>query len=489
MVFYNRGQGATEYLVILGAVLLVSIVVVNAMSAFPSSQSSIKQQQSQAYWSSLTPIKILSAKVVDANLVLGLQNTGSATIRLDGVNIGNASVPIYPYYSGDYYGPAYCFRPNENLSATMSCSLIMGPGEISYVAAQGAGVISCANKSGTEISDVRMVYSVGGSSISNFVLKGDKPLIVSCSTRQCDVNWSIVPGNPALLVNDFCVMKYEAKCSNSLGGNGSVGNCTGQTPLSQSDNRPWVYVNQTEAAAACARLGAGYHLMRDREWSTMATDLSGVAANWFVANNGSSNGKSCLFGGHMDGSPSAPQNASFDDNYGWWNGTSNASGTTANCPFIAYANGLEGRRTMYLSNGQVVWDVSGNVREWTDASFFENLTGTGALGNDTAGATAGMPTNSVDNTSNDWFEFPTVVDWKGLGYDRLPNSTWNSSFGVGMVSLDPGMASNGTGYNGTTHVVARGGFCNRYEKAGIFEIVTEYSPSASNSNFGFRCAR
>jgi len=317
---FIHGQGATEYLVILGAVLLVSLVIVSLLGVFPSSQVSMKQQQSQAYWSSLSPIKVLTSKVVDSNLVLQVQNTGSPTLRLDAISIGSTNIPIYPYYAGDYYGPAYCSRPNDNFSEpTMTCSLMIGAGESVYIAAQGAGVVDCGGKTGIEISDIRFAYSLSGSGISNILLKGDKPLVTSCGVKACDVNWVKIPGNSSFLVNDFCMMKYEAKQS-------------GVTAVSNWSGTPWISINQTYAADRCSALGAGYHLVRDREWNVVANNVASVASNWFTPNASISagTGRQCLFGGHMQcDAPGngcyAAFNASSDDAAGWWNGTTNAS--------------------------------------------------------------------------------------------------------------------------------------------------------------------
>jgi len=481
---HSRGQGATEYLVILGAVLLVSLVVVSLTSSSTSSQVSMKQQQSQAYWSSLSPIKVVSSKVVDANLVLGIQNTGTSTIRLDGVNIGATALPIYPYYSGDYYGPAYCSRPNDNFSEpSMTCSLMIGAGETVYVAAQGAGTIDCGGKTGTEISDVRFAYSLSGSSITNILLKGDKPIVASCGVKACDVNWVKVPGNSSLLVNDFCLMKYEAK---------NVGGAVVSTP----SGIPNESVTQSMASSACSSLGAGYHLIRDREWMAMAFNVVSNPRNWV---NGTV-GTGCIYAGHMECSTSpnsAHFEASADDNSGYWNGTMNYSSGAYNCPLATNCDrGIETRRTFYLSTGDVLWDVSGNAWEWTDVLLFENrtspagCTGASTCKDDPLGITGEMPTSATSNTTRTWNEYPGMVDYKGMGYARLPNPAWNISNGMGNIQTSPGFAWNSTtaSYSSAIHSVVRGGVFGggTHSYAGLFVLLTEYS---SDYTFGFRCAR
>ena len=453
----RKGQGATEYLVVLGAVLLVSIVVVSAMYSFPSSQASIKQQQSQAYWSSLSPIKVLSSKVVDSNLVLGLQNTGTFTIRLDGINVGGTDLPIYPYNAGDYYGAAYCSRPYDNFSApSMTCALMLGPGESAYVAAQGAvsgvgNVIDCAGKTGVEISSVQFAYSLGGSGVTNLILKGDKPIVTSCGTKACDANWVKVPGNSSFLVNDFCMMKYEAK------------NVSG-TATSQAVLVPWRSINHTYASSRCSALGSGYHLIRDREWNVVANNVANVASNW---QNGVV-GSGCLYGGHTDNDPSGVLAASTDDDP--YSGTGNSAANSFSCPFTTGAGyGKEQRRTMSLSTGDAVWDLSGNVWEWTDGTIMSTACSSGT-----------MPVPCTG-----WVEYSSVTNFMSASWSRLPVSSWNQNNGVGRLYSDPGTASDG----GNVHAFTRGGYCAGGAWAGSFALYLHYAPSDSDGNVGFRCCK
>jgi len=476
----RRGQGATEYLVILGAVLLVSFVVIGATSSVTSSQSSVRQQQSQAYWSSLSPIKVIASKVVDSNLVLQLQNTGSSTIRVDGISVGNSSLPIYPYYSGDSYGPAYCSRPNDNFSdPSMSCALMVGPSESVYLAAQGAisgagKAIDCFGKNATEVSNIQFAYSTSTSSITNLVLKGDKPLVASCGTKSCDANWVKVPGNSSYLVNDFCVMKYEAKCSRD-DGDGTL--CGFDLPNSTHARRPWSNISQTDAAERCAALGTGYHLIRDREWVALASAVSGVQSNWFTANIGASSGGQCLFGGHVecDNSPcNMSFNASADDSAGWWNGTVNYTNGTANCPFARNeGRGYETRRTFYLSTGAVVWDLSGNVWEWTDGAVTSSACSDGT-----------MPVNA-SGLCPSWTEFTNITNYNAFNYSRLPNPNWNQSYGAGRILSNPGSAVP----SGSVQAVQRGGAYQNYVNGGVWTLYPYVPPSSIATYRGFRCAR
>ena len=82
-----RGQGATEYLVLLAVVLIVALVSVALLGFFPGMAADARISQSQSYWrGQARPFAILDAKM-DASAATGslaLQNmeaTGPYTIN------------------------------------------------------------------------------------------------------------------------------------------------------------------------------------------------------------------------------------------------------------------------------------------------------------------------------------------------------------------------------------------------------------------------
>ena len=50
MAFVNRGQGATEYLVLLAVVLIIALVAIMLLGYFPGMATDAKITQSAAYW-------------------------------------------------------------------------------------------------------------------------------------------------------------------------------------------------------------------------------------------------------------------------------------------------------------------------------------------------------------------------------------------------------------------------------------------------------
>jgi hypothetical protein len=91
LAFQSKGQGATEYLVLLAVVLIVALVSIALLGFFPSLSTDAKITQSASYWKGARPFSILShtASVSNGNISLLIQNTdatGTSTIKAIGLN-------------------------------------------------------------------------------------------------------------------------------------------------------------------------------------------------------------------------------------------------------------------------------------------------------------------------------------------------------------------------------------------------------------------
>ena len=95
-----RGQGATEYLVLLAVVLIVALVSVALLGFFPGMASDAQLTQSKTYWQSASPIAIIEsdAKHVchsSANYTypyLRIRNTGAYPITITKFWAGSSSI-------------------------------------------------------------------------------------------------------------------------------------------------------------------------------------------------------------------------------------------------------------------------------------------------------------------------------------------------------------------------------------------------------------
>lgn len=296
-------------------------------------------------------------------------------------------------------------------------------------------------EAGTSVDIVTLPLEVGENKISaaSFNFKNNSsgcgsPFIYT--RLACPSNF--VPVNSPDSESDFCVAKFEMKNKDGVA-------------VSESQGLPWTEITQVEAKTKCLSLNnnsAGYDLISNSEWMITAKDIEKTPGNWTEGVVGL--GK--LFRGHSDNSPSAPLEG-FED-------TNPYHATLDNSE-----SGKEQRRSFQLSSGEIVWDMSGNVDEWTDWS---------------QGGTAPTPGPTICLGQRN--QLP-LVQCSGLSLsDYLPgnpaqkeNYNW-SSFGVGEF------------YGGLGGAALRGGKWNTTNaRAGIFTLRLLYSANDSEEDIGFRC--
>jgi len=215
----SRAQGATEYLVILGAVLLVSLVAVSAVGQSASSGSTIKEEQSSAYWSSTTPIAFSSFKLNSNALSLKLTNRESQKIRITSIKADNGAGIFSTLYSGSIIlnsGEEYSLTANTYLNGGNPCSS------------------SLAGK-GFEITQLAFTYDVS-SSMTGLTQTGNKPIVGKCAQPDAfcavssDYNTSRDFGSDRIYCDNFGGLwtyrfpstttwaAYDAKCAESIAG-------------------------------------------------------------------------------------------------------------------------------------------------------------------------------------------------------------------------------------------------------------------------------
>ena len=274
----------------------------------------------------------------------------------------------------------------------------------------------------------------------------------------CPTNYLTVVHNTAVGTNtDFCVMKYDAKCVGAAcplpSGSAPGVNATATSTMAGT---PWVSITQTNAILACSNLGAGYALISNPEWMTIARDVEQVATNW--SNGGAGSG--VLARGHTDNNPGNALAASTDDDP--YNGTGNNSGQAAN-------SGWEQRRTLNLSNGGVIWDFAGNVWQWVNWQV--------TPANKAYVSADGSPQGAWRNFS--------ALNMKITSSDEMKPETWQSYFTT--LTGNEGIGQYYAGNNSSGGAALRGGAWGNTTSAGAFALHLDASSGFSNTSIGFRC--
>ncbi|MDD5639960.1 MAG: SUMF1/EgtB/PvdO family nonheme iron enzyme, partial [Candidatus Pacebacteria bacterium] len=209
-------------------------------------------------------------------------------------------------------------------------------------------------------------------------------------------------------------------------------------PISTAAGTPWINISQTEAIATCAALGNGAHLITNAEWTLLARSAETTSSNW----NGT-----VMYRGHSDNSPA---NSLASDGVDSYYGTGNSSSSSP-----------EQRRTLALANGQMIWDLAGNVYEWNNN------------------------TCTIGTGTGNWYNSLGWIEWNHSSLSDYEKNTagpignYTSANGIGMYY---GCTANG-------NVLLRSGYWDGGTGVGAFTLVLSNTSTISYSYVGFRCAR
>ena len=276
-----------------------------------------------------------------------------------------------------------------------------------------------------------------------------------------------VPADTELGVPAFRVMKYEAKNS----GAATTEDATDDIPISKAEEAPWVQIDQTEAWNKCRTLNtedndAGinddvnedgtYALISNPEWMSLARDIENVAENWTSGTVGTD----CLFRGNVG---AALPCGGVDSGY---NGLERDSGTSRSSTTAK----------LTLSNGEEIWDLSGNVWEWVDWKRNNELT--------TVDPAKKAYVSEDGSSKQAWRDF-NQLDTNIGEDDQMPRASWeptNSSLGISH-----GIGGYLSGFDGFGGAAVRGGRDGNGERAGVFALFLGEVSLSLNEVTGFRC--
>ena len=282
-------------------------------------------------------------------------------------------------------------------------------------------------------------------------------------------------------------MKYEAKAWNDLDSDGSIDSgevdedgcnepsCVTDNwgiatykPGSNEKGGPWRRIDQINSWNECDSLnsesgrsnidrdanGDGtYALISNPEWMAIAKNVENVASNW---TNGAV-GDGCLKRGNIGGlHPCTGGNSGYD----------------GPDPDFGASRADIGTAQLTLSNGEIIWDFSGNVWSWVDWTLNNALFGKMRQIN--------KPYVVADGSAkDDWRELSAINTFTGLVPNVLLQPfdvSFNSTKGVGAY------------YAGTSGGAAvRGGHWTTATNAGAFALDLNYSDIFTDPTIGFRC--
>lgn len=302
-------------------------------------------------------------------------------------------------------------------------------------------------------------------------------------TLYCPAGFIVVPGSLTYGTDWFCVMKYEAKVDSNGDGNGDTTYTTGYNTwpndtypvgnggrmlVSSASGYPLANISQTTAitdsASYTENCSTGCHLITEAEWMTIAQNVLSVPSNW----SGGSVGNGFIYSGHNDNVPANALVADVNDSNSYV-GTGNFSGDTSTTSGMV---GNSQRRTLTLTNGEVIWDLAGNVHEWTNATI-------------AGGQQPGLSGESA-YAIKEWNNSSLLMN--GLPILSQPSSTgisgitdWSSIQGIGQLSSNYGESA--------ARAFRRGGLWSGRSFAGVLDLRLNLSSDDMTAGIGLRISQ
>jgi len=202
-----KGQGATEYLVLLAVVLIVALVSVALLGFFPGMASDAQLTQSKAYWASEQPIAIIETSAIVHSVqypeytfsYIRIRNSGAYPIRITKMLGGARGAYIDQVYEGatsSYKQISELFYLSPGAEAYFAYNQFVNPERRVYFALSSNGT-----SSGNNLYEASSICNPVGSAapgtlqINNFGFEyveyvegqqitkrevGAKPLVIKC---------------------------------------------------------------------------------------------------------------------------------------------------------------------------------------------------------------------------------------------------------------------------------------------------------------------
>ncbi len=333
----------------------------------------------------------------------------------------------------------------------------------------------CSNLVGSEVASGTTVdittssLNVGLNSLKAKAVKGADQIsdcsaaVVTYTRALCPENYILIKANNDVeTYADFCVAKYEMRCSGT--------NCQGDpgpdaVAASLSDGKAWVNIDNKNAKVACQNLDGIYNLQNkfglisNPEWMTIARNIEKNGSNWStgVAGDIVNDPSNHLNTGWTLANTIAAPNSKDENLYNTVANTGASTGT------------FKYKRTHSITPAGEIWDLAGNVYELIDWKV------------------NGKKAQMLNFVSGSWIDFIDLTLDNGIN-DEMKKSTY-SPFYENLTGANSNIGRYNPGNNGAGGFGMRGGYWNfnSSSRAGIYTLNLLQLDTYKTGYIGFRC--
>ena len=265
----------------------------------------------------------------------------------------------------------------------------------------------------------------------------------------CPKNYVPVPRLGGYSNRDFCVAKYEAKKDSS------------DIAISSHEGKPWTGQTLEEQIKHCKDNGPNFDLIKNDEWQTIARNIEREPKNWGAGVVGS--GLGINTGVNNLDKNNGPLSAS--DNL-----SNSCYGTGNECTEDSWH---PDKRTHVLSNGMIIWDISGNVME--------------RLKDDNRTDYATYPINEKPTVTHMTPQTYKVMGCMSGGPARLASGHFGPAGSYTGLKRFPFGGLGVADFTNTPLGVSRGGHWFQGVESGVFAVSTNEGLDTRKEILGFRC--
>ncbi|MEM3362439.1 MAG: hypothetical protein QXH71_04415 [Candidatus Anstonellaceae archaeon] len=156
MLGYKKGQGASEYLILLAVVLIIGIIAIALLGGFTEMGGGAKETESRQYWKGvIRPFTIQDWAQRGTNVYLTIKNMEPTKLVINNITIGNVT-----------YSPPGGISFGGGASKTITI-----------------GGFTACNASSYDYFEYPITIVYSSSDISGRIQKGEKPIVGPCQVE------------------------------------------------------------------------------------------------------------------------------------------------------------------------------------------------------------------------------------------------------------------------------------------------------------------
>lgn len=312
---------------------------------------------------------------------------------------------------------------------------------------------------------------------------------------------------------DFCVSRYHMKATKNDGTHidgYDEGNAGDNFPASRPEDRPWTKLDFNDASDECDIFNGTYdfHIINNAEWMTIAKMIENNNLNWSGAVQVVGAAGEFIPSGHSQNHPNHALEAPAEPN-----SLLGCSGINppVQCSTDPTNSKFKQKRTLVLTNGQTIWDFSGNVNTWVASDVAESSLNYQRT-NAPAGCSAGNPCTL--ELTDDFSLNPVTGKYMNINAPFMyPPDQQASTNKKGFLPANDAVWATGINYTTTNYstysfgkitwltrnplglpiqfspdvMPYRGGYFNSQSDGGIYSIWITLNRQSARSDVGFRC--